>query len=704
MPGLNALKLKTAYHKGRDDIATEFYLPCMMASARYDRAVGFFSSTIYILAWNALKAFVNNRGKMRLICSPVLSPEDVAALKEGHAAHTEQKLAEALRIEVERLLSDPYLHKPSRVLASLISLGIIEVKIAVVGLERQSPRLFHDKMGIFADSEGHVVIFKGSMNETWSGLANDGNLESIDVFVSWEDAREANRCSDDMTYFEALWQDRYPQASVRPFPQIALDLIVTASEPSNWSSLVDEVCDEIAGASRLSADRSSTRRLPRPHQSQAINNWLDHGRRGIFEHATGSGKTFTALCTIRDSIARNEVPVILVPSELLLGQWLAELRDTLADLKPNILPCGAGHVGWRDERLLRPWTRNRQSGATRIVLSTMQTASSEVFRSALEQGSHLFLVADEVHRIGSPGHRTLLTVDTGPRLGLSATPRRAGDPEGTAAVFEYFGGVVPPPFTLVDAIRSKTLTPYFYHVHQVAMDADEQTQWDTLTRQIGVLAARARSSKTPDLGTATRIKHLLIQRSRIAKTASAKTPLALAVLRQYFAGGQKWIVYCDDQAQLASVLDAATSAGLPAAEYHSTMAGNRDHTLHHFATNGGILVSIRCLDEGVDIPSVTHALILASSQNSREFIQRRGRVLRLAPGKSLAFIHDAVVVPTLLEGKDPDTSLLESEIARAIEFGRHAENPSAITDLERMAARVGLDVQALIEGGYEDDQ
>jgi excinuclease UvrABC helicase subunit UvrB len=154
---------------------------------------------------------------------------------------------------------------------------------------------------------------------------------------------------------------------------------------------------------------------------------------------------------------------------------------------------------------------------------------------------------------------------------------------------------------------------------------------------------------------------------------------------------------------LQQILVELRSGGIDASEYHSTMSGDRAQTLRLFDHHGGILVSIRCLDEGVDIPSVSHALILASSRNPREFIQRRGRVLRKAEGKSVAFIHDAVVVPLAISDEDPSIDLLAGEMTRAIEFGRNALNPSSITDLERIALRFGLDYDELAGSGYEED-
>ena len=217
------------------------------------------------------------------------------------------------------------------------------------------------------------------------------------------------------------------------------------------------------------------------------------------------------LCNSRIS-GRGEVPVLVVPSELLLEQWYKELSENLGDLNLQVLRCGAGHTKWRDDRLLGSWTR-AGSDTPRLVLSTMQTAASDDFRLALRQGTHLFLVADEVHRIGSPNHQKLLLLDSGPRLGLSATPRRAGDPDGTARILDYFQGIVPPPFTLQDAIKSGSLTPYFYHVHTVTLTAAEQSRWDEITKRVRRFSAQSArgGERAPALDST--IERLLIERA-----------------------------------------------------------------------------------------------------------------------------------------------------------------------------------------------
>ena len=644
---------------------------------------------------------------MRLICSPVLSEGDHEAFREGYSERAEIEAGYAIAESFRKIVETEQLAKPAIVLASLVAAGVIDCKVAWVGEEAggRPKRLFHDKVGILADRLGDRVAFKGSMNETWPGLALDGNLESVDVFLSWRDEGERDRIADEAEYFELVWEDEWPGITVRSLPETARSAIVSAADAGRWPEFVDEICLELDRAARWSAEAGKTGgRTPHLHQVSALETWEARGRRGIFKHATGSGKTYTALCAIGDGLGRGEIPLVLVPSELLLRQWEEELRGTFSQMGLQLMICGGGRSRWREGGRLRTWTR-LGDGAPRAVLATIQTASTEEFRALCMSGTHLFMVADEVHRLGADGARSLLSLDTGARLGLSATPERAGDPDGTAALIAYFGGIVPPPFGLEDAIKARALTPYAYNVHTVRLEDDERIAWMEATEEFRRLYARS-MTKDGDAseGLSTRLKLLLIRRARIVKSARAKVALAAEVLAGAYKIGQRWIVYCDDQSQLVAVKQSISSTGIADVyEYHSAMPGDRSRTLQVFGERGGVVVSIRCLDEGVDIPSVSHALILASSKNPREFIQRRGRVLRRSPGKSLAHLHDVVVLP---ENDDEDAmggSILRAELARAIEFGSHAINPGAVADLRRLAAASGFDWTTLTESGFETD-
>lgn len=705
--GLCDYHFETDYNKAYDNIADSFYLPCMRNSVRYDRISGYFGSTIYIIAWKALKDFVSNGGKMRIICSPCISEDDMKALQEGYSSKSSSILMKSIKQEIDDLFSLDYLQSPSRVLACLVAEGIIDLKIAVPSTNNDPDikRLFHDKVGTFTDSEGNSVGFRGPMNETYKGLSSDGNLESIDVFPSWEGDRDKSRLDRAQDYFNALWAKNVDGIIVYDFPEAARTTLIERSRGSNWRELIDEITVKITKAERWKADKSPGAKSPRQHQVAALETWVAHNRRGIFEHATGSGKTYTAICAIRDALDRQESVVIFVPSTDLLNQWKKELNDNLVGIDVNYLLCGDNNNYWRKQNVLYSWTQYNPN-SKRIVITTMDTGVNDQFQKGLAQGEHLFLVADEVHRLGSQKRRSVFEINSGARLGLSATPVRYGDPEGTAAIMDYFGGIIPPPFTLSDAIKSGVLTPYFYMPLPISLTDSEQDEWDQLTKEINVMIARYANTTAGISGAVKnpRVQMKLIARARIIKEASAKTMLALNTIKTYYKKGQKWIIYCDNRNQLKQVLSLLLNNGYDAYEYHSEMEGDRQQTLMYFSLNGGILVSIKCLDEGVDIPSTTHALILASSKNPREFIQRRGRILRRSEGKNFAYLFDAVVIPRKAHDEaDKSTSIIEAELARAVQFGEGAKNPSCIAELKIIAVDFGIDINKVSSGGYEED-
>ena len=705
---LKSHSFRPDYNKSDHDIAEEFYLPAMRSCVQYDRISGYFGSTIYILAWSALQEFASNGGRMRIICSPCISDADKDAMTEGYSAANDRIILESLEKELRELFASDTLSKPSRALAGLIAEGILDVKIAVPesGMGPDLERLFHDKVGIFTDAHGDSVGFRGSMNETFQGLSDGGNLESIDVFPSWVDQRDSFRVQSATDYFERLWNGTEKNVLVYRFPDAVRKKLVEKSNGYDWRRLAKEISTELSLSKKWAPNKRNTSKKPRPHQLEALENWVKNGRVGIFEHATGSGKTFTAICAIRDALDRGQSVLVLVPSTELLHQWKKEIEAAISDVRISYLICGDGYNSWKYNNTLQLWTRPSEE-IKKITIAIMDTACSNQFVGNVVAGEHLLLVADEVHRIGSPSRRNILNINAKERLGLSATPIRYGDPEGTNAIFTYFGGIVKPVFSLEDAIKSKVLTAYYYHPLQVHLTPDEQEQWKSLSKEIRKLIAMCSRPGEPIsniIASNKRLQMKLLARARIVKQAQNKVQLALDVIKDYYQRGQRWIIYCDNQTQLSRVLSLLLANHFDAYEYHSEMKGDRTETLRYFDINGGILVSIRCLDEGVDIPATTHALILASSKNPREFIQRRGRILRRHPGKYFAQLYDAIVVPEDSHDDDDNSgSIVEAELSRAIQFGEWAENPSCVSDLRIIARRYGINYHELMDGGLEDD-
>ena len=684
---LSALDLETEYRSVKDDPVGMFYVRCLREANLYKRAVGYFRSSVFIIVGSAIIEFARKGGKIQMICSPDLDPSDVEQITLGYAQR-EDAISASMMTQFDTLLADPRTALGARTLATLISTGVLELKLA----ERRDRRgIYHEKIGIFSDNLHNQVSFKGSANETWSGWHNQGNFESIEVFCKWRGGLEAQRVARHAEHFDMLWSETDPDVEVSAVPRTVTEY---------FRRYAAGRLEELASEPPL---RTQRRRSALPHQQAAIDGWKAQGCRGIFEHATGSGKTFTAILALRDHLDAGKPAIVLVPSRLLLNQWADELQEELPDAV--IMLAGAGHNRWKNSSTLRSMTDADGALGPRLVVAMMPTAASNEFRSLVRQGNHLLVVADEVHQIGSPQNSKFLQVDAGARLGLSATPVRYGDPEGTAKIYAYFGAVIQPKITLQDAIAAGRLVPYEYHPHPINLTATESDAWKAETRAIQLEIARSKSDEAGRKVLSERAKMMLIQRSRIAKKASGKIRLAADVLTQSYEKGQSWLIYCEDSGQLSEVMDALRERNLDPIEYHSSMAGDRDATMEWFRRYGGVLVSIRCLDEGVDIPAVSHALILASSQNPRQFIQRRGRVLRKVEGKALAIIHDAIVVPVDAEDEKEQLGLLRAELQRSVEFATHALNRMAGAELRDISIRMGIDPDAVdLEEGEEDDE
>lgn len=537
--GLASLSLGTEYRTGESDPVEAFYRPCLREAVDYSRAAGYFRSSVFLIVGRDAVEFAKKGGKTRLVCSPSLSDDDAAGMEKGYGLR-ELAAGHALVSDIDRMLADETTHYRTRVLATLIAVGALDVRIAV---RRQGGGIYHEKLGVFRDATGRRVSFLGSANETWQAWHEMGNHEAIEVFCDWAGESDAARVTRHEGYFERLWSGRVAGIDVVEFPEAARRKLVSAAlgdlDDVDMDALTDK--DETPHGGRTAL----------PHQSAAIAAWKEAGRRGVFEHATGSGKTFTAILAVKEHTDAGLPALITVPSRLLLEQWASEIRGEIPDAA--LLLAGAGHDKWRKNGRLAAMTDPSPDLGKRVVLATMQTAASDEFLGSIRAGSHLLVVADEVHQSGSPFNSRIYGLDSGARLGLSATPIRYGDPDGTARMFAYFGAVIPPPITLADAIASGRLVEYEYTPHPVTLTTEEAEEWKRLTLK---LRWEMGGKKDGDGGRAPlsdKAKMLLIRRSRIAKKAAGKITLAAEVLGSSWEEGQRWLVYCEDQSHLGGV-------------------------------------------------------------------------------------------------------------------------------------------------------
>lgn len=681
---LQDLRLQTSYRSGRDALLDDFYVPCLQESLRYDRAVGYFSSTLYQVVGMAFADFAARGGRMRLVCSPALTPEDFDAMKE--ADDIGRRAQESVREDLDRLLANPTAVPATKLLATLIANDIIDVRIAFAD---KPSGLFHDKLGVFEDDEGKRVSFRGSANETWRAWGH--NHESFDVSCSWRNEHELLRTREHADIFQETWRGREPGVLIARLDEVTREQLVCIADQD-----LDHAFERIRLHQGRALDRAVGRTLM-DHQRMVLEDWEAHDHHGIVNFATGAGKTLTAIESVKRWTGKGGAAVILVPGQDLHAQWIREIETELPDVQ--ILPAGAGHSKTDWMQLLPTFTAPGNSPDTRrLVVATNATFASTDFQRRLKSGRHLLLVADEMHRAGSNKVLPALEhTNCGATLGLSATFRRQFDEDGTDRLVEFFGQVLSPIIGLAEALVLGLLVPYDYRLHEVSLDDEEHKLYEELTKKIGQLLGQGESVSDRDGP----LQMLLIKRARVLKQAKAKVPKAIEILTTEYKAGDRWLVYCDDRTQLAAVIDQCLAEGLPALAFYSGMPSERDAVIRSLGQHGGIVVAIRCLDEGIDIPVTDHALILASSTVEREYIQRRGRVLRRAPatGKVSAEVHDVMLVDPI------GGALTKSEALRALEFVRLARNPAA---RERLKAIISLsqdpiELPDLLEDDEESD-
>lgn len=658
---LHDVAFQENYSTSGSSMLYEFYTPALSHASHYDRAAGYFSSAILALAPAVFSEFVERGGKMRLLCSPNLSEADAEAiltLPESHrptpievAASSLAALAHGTDVQARAVAC----------MRALIDAEVLQVRFVTVG----KSGLYHEKIGVFADSEGHRVSFSGSANETaaaWSGLAN---FEGIEVFPEWIGDSEARRCGRHADQFDETWHGLRRNLNVTSVEDAAR--VIREHVPAEP---LDEIVASLRAALTDAEFRPDVISL-RTYQSDVLDSWEHADCRGIVAFATGGGKTRTALEAIRRWTSEGKPALILVPSELLHRQWAAEIAEMLGS--PALLLAGAGHGRNSWSPRLSDYTREDSSLGQRVVLATYQTAATDRFLELVRDGKHLLVVGDEVHSVGAPDTRRVLEeVDAGGRLGLSATPQRYGDPGGTQAIFDYFGEVLAPEFTLSDALEASVLVPYDYDFVTCELTEDEQDAWDEFTAKVGKEIARNKGDLTEHA------LHLLRQRARISKRAHHKARIARDIIAREYRPGDRWLIYCGDVQHLREVREELEGLGADLLEYHSQDEHGHDATLEFFTNRGGVLLAIKCLDEGVDIPMINRALILASSTNPREYIQRRGRVLRRSPGKYSSHLFDVIVTGT--DGK----AITPSEVVRAMEFARDSRNVGPELYLEEL--------------------
>lgn len=719
---LKEVELKKEYRSLKDNIAYEFYIPLLSRATVYKRSVGFFSSSILSKITKGLCGFVKNGGHIKLVCSPYLSDSDIKSIREGYKKR-EAVVEEALLRELNEAKNEIESERLN-LLANLIADGVMDIKIAFT-----ESGMYHEKLGIIEDSEGNSVVFSGSMNE--SATAIESSYETIDVYRSWDDPDQ--RVPGKVEAFNLIWDGKENNLTTMSFPSVTDEIIkkYKRKAPNYEIDKIDEHHERLLSESSFTKDLKNIPMLPpspfdfHEYQKDAIRSWnIAHNNRGIFDMATGTGKTLTglgALTALAEKIDYKLAAIIVCPYQHLVEQWVEDIEKF--NMKPIIGYSTSFQRDWK-KRLTKAIEDQslREDKPFFCFVCTNATFKSSFVQSAINIiTTDILLLVDEAHNFGAEHMTKYLDSRFKYRLALSATLDRHGDEEGTQVLYDFFGEKCIS-YDLERAIAEEKLTPYKYYPIVVHLTPDELDEYEELSKQISKHTHTDKHGKfyIDDIG-----KRLAIKRSRIVAGAVNKLNALRDVMNDY-EDDYNLLVYCGatnvidedsdqtetDEGDVKQIIAVTRILGnefnMRVAKFTSEENIEERETIkkNFLEKNLQAIVAIKCLDEGINIPGIKTAFILASTTNPKEYIQRRGRVLRLAPGKKYAEIYDFVTLPreldnvsSLTEDKAArDNSLVKNEIRRIKEFGRLSMNPMESEILiDEIAEAYNLDLEKIFK-------
>ena len=712
------------YRPGEYNSPEKFFNDCLENSKEFDLQLGYFSSaTISVLA-DGFASFISNGGRMRLVINHIVSEADKEAISKGiHGGII--NCFDLTNFETLRQTFDEYQQQFFECLAFLIYDKRIDIRIIK---PRNKKGISHTKSGQFRDGDS-VTSFIGSANFTISGLFN--NLEEIKIDRSDSvDKMVQKRIASQREEFDSIMAGQK-----RNIEYLSPENLISAIQSNFGDKAIEELLDVEKKLRKIKAERAIKERQelldivcedldiepqfpypsgPRKYQQKAFENWKENGQKGLFAMATGTGKTITSLNCLLEIYKRKGYykAIILVPTITLFNQWEQECRKFNFN---NIIKVYSKNLTWRDEveriGFNEKYKTDQEPEVSYIIISTYASYSREKVFKVLNgfDRRRLLMIADECHNMGSGSLvKRLKEIPYLRRIGLSATPERQFDENGNKKLNEFFGTSehYTYEYSMGEAINNGVLCKYMYYPHLVRLNEVEMQAYIELSHKI----ARYFNFNTETFDHIDdELKKLLLIRKQIIHKADNKLAAFQNIIRKRFdeKGNLKYsLIYVpegnkpdyvggNDDFDLTEDIGDDNNAEHLINQYtkvvtevdeHVTVrkftSGQRDREtiLHDFAEGKlHVLTSMKCLDEGVDVPRSELAIFCASTGNPRQFIQRRGRVLRTHPDKIMAELHDLVVAPEINPFSDcyrMEQSLLRGELKRVINFSQLSENPS----------------------------
>jgi len=677
---LDTKNIGIKYSTLKDDIIDDFYVPVLGMSKKYDRATGYFSSSILLDYIRGLEEFVKNNGKMRLVISPFLSISDGYALINAANKKEQIKKSVTQMFTDYRASGDQYFTS-GELLYKLIEENILDVRVVKPINENG---LFHEKIGLFYDGAGNLLTINGSNNETSSAV--NKNIESFTVMKSWNEALSPY-CLEFKEEFENLWNGSGEGVETLNLKEcVDKEVFQSYKTDKSFDELYDKLQGGISSSKKDSYEKKKLGFLPRDYQIEAAQKWISK-KNGIISFATGTGKTKTAILCMEKYLEKNDrgIFLLVVPNKTLVNQW----GDELSKIGFKSVRCFSESNNWNKsiKDLRNSWEVNLIDEF--VMITTIDTFRTTKFQKQLNRIKDYVFISDECHRLATNSILKILPeVDW--KLGLSATPVIYMAKDLTDRLLKYFGGIIGT-YTLHDAIKNNLLVPYEYHPIIVKLTDKELEEYQKLSHKLVKMIGYDDENKMDHLSLEAQL--VLFKRSRIIYGARKKLS-KLDCLIDKISDLKYTLVYCgatrsdisdkDDQVeangekQLDSVNDLLHSKNIISAQYTKDENGSeRIDRIEQFKKgNISTLVAIKCLDEGVDIPEIRTGIILASSGNPREYIQRRGRLLRKFPNKDKAILYDMVVY----SNDDGYDSINKNELKRVYEYGKDSLNEQDVMD------------------------
>ena len=728
---LKDILLKNSYSSGFDE-PREFFTEALIESKNFDLGLGFFSSSGIRSLSYGFALFVANGGKMRVVINDVLSEVDKRAILLGQKDKVADELCERIISDIEKMKET--FSQADELFFRCFSYLISIKRIEFVATLSAKGGLAHDKYGIFTDSKGDKVAFIGSAN--FSHTALELNSETITVFSSWKDSE---RVSEYQEMFNNSWEHDTSHLIHIPIERVKAYVLndfkaVNTLELIKAGISLREIEDatissvEIKPLPQKLLDKLEQKemepRFPFPCEREvqilAYKAWKQNDNKGIFAMATGTGKTVTALnCALKEWQQNNYYKlIIVVPTQALALQWEKEAKAF------NFQNIVSTHTEKDWKNILSRYATNSifNSKKNIVIITTYATFILKHFQSFLhsvKNSEDFIFIADEAHNLGASGPIKKLPVFINNRIGLSATPERIYDEIGSSQLYDFFNSKPPKytyRFTMKEAIEQGILCHYDYTPVFVELTNIEMSEYRKVTDQLRKFLDPETGKYKPEA------EMLLMKRKRIIHKAENKKVAIIRMLDDLTSESKlkyTFVFVPEGYEPDYSVLDSYNIAKEDIHlideysdifrerryHYHKFISGLEDapEILKGFASGDiDVLLSMKCLDEGVDVPRAENAIFLSSTGNPRQFIQRRGRVLRKHQDKEKAHIWDMVVVPPdISENLDNsiEKNLFLGEVKRIINFASLADNRVSIiySKLNDICMTLGIDLFQILE-------